>query len=241
MCIRDREYATHLFEQKTIERLHESLVHSLNQLQEHQETDLAHYPWLPKPLIAEATAHISPATVGYNPTPIPALFLNSVKRYPNRLAIKSETEKWTYEQLHQQSNGWANYLIKKGVKKGALVALLMPRTPQALIAMLAISKTGAAYLPIDPDMPPARQKRVIEQSKCQHILTPSADLSLVDNVQIIELPNEPLTSEQMPEVTIEPDDTAYVLFTSGSTGVPKGVSISPVSYTHLTLPTIYSV
>lgn len=150
------------------------------------------------------------------------LFEARVTEAPQKTALIACDGSYTYEELDRLCNRAANALIEMGVSKGDRVAFLLPRTSRQMIAIYAILKTGAAYIPCDPEYPDERIQYILENSGARYILT---DLSRgFDN----EINIEKLLSNQNdsnPNVAVTADDTAYLIYTSGSTGRPKGVEI----------------
>ncbi|MDR4943020.1 AMP-binding protein, partial [Bacillus wiedmannii] len=122
----------------------------------------------------------------------------------------------TYQELHEKSNQVARYLQEKGVGKGSLVGVLAQRCPDTIVNILGILKTGAAYVPVDPEYPQERIDYILNNSQCDLLLTPDV------------YSKEDLHSCSIEDVKNEssPDDTAYIIYTSGSTGKPKGVIIT---------------
>ncbi len=137
----------------------------------------------------------------------------------------------TYAQLDEKSNQLAKVLINKGVKPGAVIGVMLERSMQMIIAILAILKAGGAYMPIDPDYPEERINYMLADSKVQFLLidNPSqhfnCQLLMVDE----ELPgsrrlNNP-PQETNNNLQLKGNNLAYILYTSGSTGKPKGVMV----------------
>lgn len=152
-----------------------------------------------------------------------SLLDKAARLYPDSIAIESDNEQLTYADLNERSNQLANYLIGKGVEKGAYIAVIGNRIPVTYIHILGVLKAGAAYVPIDPEYPESRVNQVINIASCQWIL----DEHFMQRSNIQE------QSNQAPKVDISENDVAYAIFTSGSTGQPKGVVIQhgPVANT----------
>ncbi|MGB0521650.1 MAG: amino acid adenylation domain-containing protein [Flammeovirgaceae bacterium] len=154
-----------------------------------------------------------------------------VKKHPNQLAIVGEKEQLSYQELDEQSNQLAHYLIRKGVKNEGIVGLVLDREPSTIIAILAVLKAGAAYLPIDTTYPKNRVKYMMEESKAHHLISQSSYTALWDELEevtIVCLDTEAtiqLEAKERPKVKIDPKNLAYVIYTSGSTGKPKGVLV----------------
>ncbi len=170
------------------------------------------------------------------PVSIPVLFAAQVEPAPEAVAVTFEGRSLTYRQLDEAANRLAHLLAGKGVGPGACVALLLERSAQAVVAMLAVLKTGAAYLAIDPALPAARIGFMLADAAPMAAIT-TADLAgrldgfdvVVIDVDDPAVDTQPSTAPPAPG----PDDIAYLIYTSGTTGVPKGVAITHHNLTHL--------
>ncbi|MEE6146379.1 AMP-binding protein, partial [Bacillus cereus] len=94
------------------------------------------------------------------------------QKTPDYTAVIMEEESLTYEELHEKSNQVARYLQEKGVGKGSLVGVLAQRCPDTIVNILGILKTGAAYVPVDPEYPQERIDYILNNSQCDLLLTP---------------------------------------------------------------------
>jgi len=154
------------------------------------------------------------------------MFQNSVVQNPGAKAIVFGDESITYKDLDKRSTLWASHLIQSGVQSGDVVGLIMSRSIEMIVAILATMKAGAAYLPIDPEQPKARTLPLLEESKCQVVIGDLSDNSekLKSSYNYLE---KDILDEQIEEVQsfneLLPEDLAYIIYTSGSTGTPKGV------------------
>ncbi|MEV5576183.1 amino acid adenylation domain-containing protein [Spirillospora sp. NPDC052269] len=144
-------------------------------------------------------------------TTIPALFEAQVAARPSAVALSFEGRSWTYAEVNAAANRLARHLVTQGAGPETFVALELPRSADMVIAVLAVLKTGAAYVPIDPDYPADRIAYVTEDA--------APALTLTD----IDVDGD-YSSENL-GVEISPDNPAYVIYTSGSTGQPKGVVV----------------
>lgn len=142
-------------------------------------------------------------------TTVPALFAAAVAAHPDRPALTSTDASLTYAELAAESGRLARGLAAHGVGPEDRVAIALPRSLQAVIAILAVLQTGAAYVPVDVTLPAERAESILRQADPKLILTPEV-LSGIGGEGA--LPDR-----------IHPDTAAYVIFTSGSTGEPKGV------------------
>ncbi len=157
------------------------------------------------------------------------LFEEQVTKTPDNIAVIYEDDQATYSELNTRANQLAHYLSKEGVKEGSIVALFVERGIDMVSALLAISKTGATYLPLDPIYPKARLELVLEDAKPVVFLTQRSLLDLVPQSDA-----KFLFIDDKEKYSNEPTDNLpygnplrplYILFTSGSTGKPKGVPV----------------
>ena len=170
------------------------------------------------------------------PASIPAVFAAQVARAPEAVAISDGELSWTYREVEQSANRLAHLLVREGVGPGQRVALLLPRSAEAIVAMLAVLKTGAAYVPIDPAVPAARSEFVLGDAAPIAAITTAElrprldghDLLIID-VADPAIDTQPSTALPAPA----PDDIAYLIYTSGTTGTPKGVAIPHRNVTRL--------
>lgn len=156
------------------------------------------------------------------------LFEYSAARWPDRCALSSPAERITFRQLDARSNQLSHVLIKRGVRKGDRVALVAGRSIETIVALLAVLKTGAAYLPLDPDLPLAARQSIIADATPAMVLL-GKGVTAVDGATCIELEAAIAAAAIEPalptDVAVTPSDPAYIMFTSGSTGQPKGVIV----------------
>ncbi|WP_068185777.1 non-ribosomal peptide synthetase [Mycobacterium sp. UM_CSW] len=170
------------------------------------------------------------------PVSIPVLFGAQVARTPEAVAISAGDRSWTYREVKQAANRLAHLLAGQGVGPGQRVALLLPRSADAVVAMLAVLKTGAAYVPIDPTVPAARMGFVLDDAAPIAVITNAGLADRLDgrDVLVIDI-NDPAIDREpsTPMPAPAPDDVAYLIYTSGTTGTPKGVAIPHRNVTRL--------
>jgi len=158
-------------------------------------------------------------------------FEEQVKKTPEAIALSFEDKQWTYQALNQQVNQIAHHLIDNyQIQPNQVIALLPERTAWMPIGILAILKTGAAYLPLDKDLPKARLTYMLENSDAKLLLSDKANQELAQQVfsKVLLLEEISATNPQLetrnPQLeTRNSNHLAYILYTSGSTGQPKGV------------------
>ncbi|WP_435590103.1 amino acid adenylation domain-containing protein [Mycobacteroides immunogenum] len=162
-------------------------------------------------------------------TSIPELFAAQVARAPEAVAITCGERSWSYGELDATANRLANHLVTRGARPGERVALLLPRTGEAIAAILAVLKTGAAYLPIDPAHPDSRVEFVLGDAAPIAAVTTAELLPRLaaSGVSAIDI-DDPAVSQQSAAALPVPavDDIAYIIYTSGTTGAPKGVAVT---------------
>jgi amino acid adenylation domain-containing protein len=160
------------------------------------------------------------------------LFEEQAKRTPDELAVTCGGEELTYAQLNVRSNRVAHCLIERGVKADDRVGLYVGRSVEALVGLLGILKSGAAYLPLEVEQPDTRVRYVVEDAGVRVVLTQeglSGRLKgIAPEVECWELDGTDWSgwAASDPGVSGEPQRLAYVIYTSGSTGQPKGVMVS---------------
>ncbi len=183
---------------------------------------------------------------------IPALFAAQVARTPEAAAISDGERSWTYREVEQDANRLAQLLSGYGLGPGACVGLLLERSARAIVAMLAVLKTGAACLSIDPGLPAARIGFMLSDSTPIAVITTTELAGRLDghDVRVIDLGDvEGLdtqdtqanqatqaapTVDSLPGAALPaPGDIAYFFYTSGTTGTPKGVAQTHHNVTHL--------
>ncbi len=161
------------------------------------------------------------------------VFEQQVERSPDAVAVMSETGYLSYAALNERANRLAHHLKELGVCNEARLALCMERSLEMIVALLAVLKAGAAYVPIATDYPPERQAYMLDNAQVSVLLTKSTiRLELpVTRVHRVEVDSEwekitgarPATN---PDLAVRADSLAYVIYTSGSTGWPKGVMLT---------------
>ncbi|CAM3698150.1 amino acid adenylation domain-containing protein [Kibdelosporangium persicum] len=143
-------------------------------------------------------------------------FAEQVQRSPRATAVDCAGKRMTYGQLDRVTNQLARWLVTQGARPESVVAVSLPRSEDLVVALLAVLKSGAAYLPLDPGQPELRRAQIV--ADVRPVLT--LDENLLRRLDLTELP------AGVPESDAGPDNLAYVIHTSGSTGRPKGVQIT---------------
>lgn len=155
---------------------------------------------------------------------LPELFAHAVAENPDAPALEAEGTRLTYAELDQRADSLASELVHRGVGAADVVAFALPRGAALITAVLAISKSGAAFLPLAPDHPDSRIAFTLADAGAALLLTaqePGAEL----DVPVLVLDETPLPHRPPVRPRRDPSTPAYVMYTSGSTGRPKGVVV----------------
>lgn len=160
-----------------------------------------------------------------------------VKNQPDAIALRHTDSLWTYQDLNETANQFGHYLQTKSVKSEEAIVVCLEPCPEIVVCLLGILKAGAIYVPLDPSYPQGRIQTILGEIRPKYIITTMKlrdELSLSSHPLILleDIPSD--SPKQNLETVINEHQTAYIFFTSGSTGQPKGVMASHANLAHYT-------
>lgn len=168
---------------------------------------------------------------------IQLLFEHQAERLADKTALGFENQTVTYRRLNERANQLAHYIVELGAESETLIGLFMNPSPQKIVALLAILKAGAAFVPLDPGLPKERLKLMLDGVKILITKTELLELLPDHSSQVVDLDLNPLPFRNASRENLapigDPENLAYVIYTSGSTGKPKGVMIEHQSFVNL--------
>ena len=225
------KYSTDLFDASTIERLAGNFHTLLKGIVANPEQSIQELP------ILTATER-DQLLFAWNDTQtadapdlcIHQIFERQVERAPEAIAVSYENQHLTYEQLNDQANQLAHYLIELGVTDNTFVGICVDRSIDTIVGILGILKAGGAYVPLDPNNPRDRLAYILADAQVQILVTqstliddlPSCDRAICVDTDLAAITRQP---QHNPDRHVRTDNLAYMIYTSGSTGQPKGVLV----------------
>ncbi|WP_431041554.1 amino acid adenylation domain-containing protein [Streptomyces sp. P1-3] len=229
------EYATDLFDRDTAEGIASRLIRVLSQIVADPECRVGGLDVLEP---GERERLLSQFNATATPLPevtVPELFERQVARTPREPAVVCDGRTLTYEELDNRANSLARELIRRGAGPESVVVLALPRTEELLVGLLGILKSGAGYLPIDPQYSSERVDFLLSDARPRFAVTdtetsaklPRQGLDLINLDDSAHWDTADGTPGNTGRITpLRPDNLAYLMYTSGSTGRPKGVAIT---------------
>jgi aspartate racemase len=241
------EYSADLFDAATIERLQHHFENLLTSVALNPDSRIARLPFM-------AQRERQQIVVDWNATKTPfprqqcihELFEEQARNSPNAVAVVFADRELTYGELNTEANRLARYLRRQGVGPDVIVGLATERSIEMIVGLLAILKAGGAYMPLDPSYPSERLQFVIEQGNVKLVLSqkhlveslPASGAKLISLDDAAREVNS--EDDQNLDNASDPDNLAYVMYTSGSTGQPKGVSVTHRNVVRLVKNTNYA-
>ncbi|RSM85753.1 non-ribosomal peptide synthetase [Kibdelosporangium aridum] len=225
------EYSTDLFDHDTVETLVARWIRLLTAVAANPAAPIGGIDLLTDDerhqLLSRFTDTAAPVAV----RTLPELFQDQVKLTPDNIAIADGDSGLTYRELDAQSSRLARLLTDLAVGPEQIVALALPRSARLVVAMLAVLKSGAAYLPLDVELPAARLEFMMDDARPALILTTTQTAERLPSTKVLRLDHSDTLAalERQPDseflVPLRPQNRAYVIYTSGSTGTPKAVDV----------------
>ncbi len=224
------EYCTKLFSNDFMTNMLNHFINILNAVIENNDIKISDIDMLSENEKNKLLNEFNNTKVNYaKDKTIIKLFEEQVEKTPDSIAIVYKKEKLTYLELNKKVNSLANYLKSMEIGKNDIVPVLLNRSDKLIISMLAIMKTGAAYLPISTEYPLDRINYIISNSNAKVVITDHSN-TLINNdlLKIVFIDNYDFSknSHKNLDSDISTSDLLYVIYTSGSTGNPKGVKIA---------------
>nr|WP_234355555.1 non-ribosomal peptide synthetase [Kitasatospora aureofaciens] len=211
------EYATDLFEPATVEQLFARWARLLRTAVADPGKPISRID-----LMSDAERHR--LLYGFNDTAaelpeaaVPELFARQARATPDAVAVVAGGTELTYRELDRRSDRLARALVRQGVRPETPVAVLLERSAELVVAILAIVRAGGAYVPLDPRFPSSRVDLILRESGAALVLTKEVLAALAQSAD---------ADPSHPEVLCESGQLAYIMYTSGSTGRPKGVAVT---------------
>ncbi|CAN7202807.1 non-ribosomal peptide synthase/polyketide synthase [Bradyrhizobium sp. LjRoot220] len=221
-------YATALFKAATIERFAAHWITLLKTMAQDSSQSIAGIALLSEQELTQIRGWNGADGGSTTPfTPVHQTVARFAAQAPDAPALVFGDDVISYGELNRRANRLAHRLIRLGVSRFDLVGLSAQRSPSLVVALLAVLKTGAAYLPFDPDHPVKRQFSTMHDAGVRFVLTAEGLASQPSGIEIVQLGADDLDQEPEsdPAIVVAAQSLAYVIYTSGSTGIPKGVAV----------------
>ncbi|HYD78841.1 MAG TPA: non-ribosomal peptide synthase/polyketide synthase [Paucimonas sp.] len=232
-------YRTDLFDAATIERIAGYYRNLLRAIAARPDMRIGEMPLLNADEWQRVTRDWNATAVVYpDARPVHESIARQAAMTPDAIALVSVEQRLTYRELDAAANRLAHRLLASGVQRDCLVGVCAERSPEMTIALLAVLKTGAAYVPLDPDYPPSRLAYMLADAGIHALLTQEAAWSRLaltaPGVHVLPLDRRadagfPATD---PGIAVHPQQLAYTIYTSGSTGRPKGAGVPHAGLTN---------
>ncbi|OOQ61561.1 non-ribosomal peptide synthetase [Mucilaginibacter pedocola] len=225
-------YNTQIFEAATIKRMMDEYTHLLRQIVRSPEKPIGKLPQMRAEELMTLLNEWNDTSVPYpKEKPLHQIISEIASRSPNAVALKFQNEIYSYRQLNERANQLAAVLVEGGVQVGDKIAVSLDRAAELVVSLLAVMKAGGVYVPLDPIFPINRINYMLADSEAVKLITSrkysgmyesDAEELLLHEIWTT-LDSKPKTD---PKVAVSGQDLLYILYTSGSTGQPKGVQIA---------------
>ena len=221
------DYKTSIYKVEDIENIHKRILNIIKQVVSKEEIKLSEIDIVTPEEKEKLLVEFNKTELKYDENiPFIKYFEKQVEKTPDDIAIVFEDKEMTYRELNERANSLAYKLRENEVTNNTVVGVLLERSFEMLISMLAVLKSGGAYIPIAPDYPKDRIEYMLEDSEATIILTSQNRRNLADK-KLINVKDERIyeNHKENLENISKPEDLSYLIYTSGSTGTPKGVML----------------
>lgn len=225
------EYSADLFTAATAQRMAAQYLTLLSTALEEPEAPAGTLDVLPAEQKAELLVRNNDRLAGYPDGTIHGLFEQCALRSPDAVAVWTREEEVRYGELDRRANQLAQHLLALGVRPGQRIGVCLPRSPELIVALLAVLEAGCTYVPLDPEHPAERMAMIVEDTDPAALVTEQSlrtrFVAREARIVCVDSEREAIAARPGHGTGIEVDSrtVAYVLFTSGSTGRPKGVEV----------------
>lgn len=230
------EYCTNLFKTSTIESFANHYINILQQVVDTPDILLKNIELVSPYEKCLITEQFNDSILKYDTNkPLYNLIEEQCKKTPNYTAVVYEDSSITYKELNEKANSLAQHLVSLGISQGDIVGIMLPRSLEILVCILAVWKTGACYIPIDPEFPKSRIKYMLENSNAKLLLCFENTIDF-ENTLNVNFENTYIYNTKCNNLTVKshPKDPSYIIYTSGTTGKPKGVMLNHKALSNLT-------
>ena len=222
-------YSADLFEPAFVERLVQRFQRLMEKVAAQPEAALSTLSLLDEMEYHQIVEEWNDTTVALPDACIHQLFEQQVAQRPEAIAVEFEQEQISYRELNQRANNLARRLQREGVGAEVFVGVMVERSAELIVSLLGISKAGGVYVPINLSDPPKRVQFILEDAGVKVLVTTkqiAATLPENDVTQVYVDAAAEATFDSDPHPDVTPDNLAYLMYTSGSTGIPKAVGIT---------------
>lgn len=230
------EYSLDLFDNRWATQFREHFVKLINTVSSHKNDNLNI-----KELELLSPNEYRDIVFGFNNTERPypnkdsliSIIEENIEKNSKKIALYSNSKVFTFGEINDMANQVAHHLIHElKVQKEDIIGLILPKSQWMIAGIMGILKSGAAYMPIDPEYPLKRIENIVDSSKCKVLLTDKITLRKIEKkfdnyclVLVMEDLGTNVLQPKNPKIKLDPNNLCYVIYTSGSTGLPKGVMI----------------
>lgn len=238
------EYCTNLFNFAYMDKFSENYINAVQYILENIDSKISDVSILSDEERNKILYSFNNTNMQYNKNKnLASLFEEQVQKTPDYIAAVFENKTITFTELNKKANQLAWHLKELGLGENSIIGIMLPRSLEVLVCMLAALKSGVCYIPIDPSLPESRIEYMLENSGSNTLLTFNYVLEKFDtsklniqNVLNVSLENKNIYSGKYKNLNlnINPEAASYLIYTSGSTGKPKGVMLNQKALTNLT-------